>query len=51
MNDTCALNTTNAPTCILQIKKMEDKIYGLNILVTNVTNLIAAYLQLLLVPI
>jgi hypothetical protein len=49
LNGTCILNTTSAPNYILHIRRMGDKINGLNILITNVTNLIVIYLQLLII--
>ncbi len=46
LNDILILNKFSAPIYVLHAKIMEDKIYGLNILIVSVTNLITTYLQL-----
>jgi hypothetical protein len=46
LNGTCILNTTNVHLVIQStLKKWQTKKNGLNILVANVTNLIATYLE------
>jgi len=51
LNNICILNIFSAPNYILHIKKKENKEYGLNTIVANVTNLVTCYLQYFVIPI